>query len=105
MGLSRDSPLIDTLASPMGAMGSDNVAMELTNRVSVQQNLNIGKRPSKEGLAVSGDGIKIDIGDITVLDTLRSDHVGGILGIDILMQCAAVRMTFNGPIPRLLFLK
>jgi hypothetical protein len=89
----------------MGAMGSDNVAMELTNRVSVQQNLNIGKRPSKEGLAVSGDGIKIDIGDITVLDTLRSDHVGGILGIDILMQCAAVRMTFNGPIPRLLFLK
>ena len=56
LGLSRDSPLIETLAAPMGAMGSDNVAMELTNRVSVQQNLNLGKRPSKEGLAVSGDG-------------------------------------------------
>jgi hypothetical protein len=105
LSLSRDSPLVESLSSPMGAMGSDNVAMELTHRLTVRQNLNLGKRPSCSGLPLSGDGIAIDIGDIAVLDALSSDNVGGILGIDVLMQCAVVRMTFNGPVPRIKLLQ
>ena len=104
LSLSRNSPLVESLSSPMGAMGSDNVAMTLTNRLTVRQNLNLGLRPLHSGLPVSGDGITIDIGEIAVLDTLSSDEVGGILGIDVLMQCAVVRMN-NGPIPRITFLK
>lgn len=106
LSLSRDSPLVEPLSSRMGAMGSDNVAMELTHRLTVRQNVNLGVRPSLNGLPVSGnDGVSIDIGDIAVLDALGSDNVGGILGIDVLMQCKVVRMTFNGPVPRISLLK
>lgn len=100
LSLSRDSPLIEKLSSPMGAMGSDNIAMALTHRLTVRQNLNLGVRSSHNGLAISDDGIKIDVGNIAVLDAMSSNNVGGILGIDVLMRCAVVRMTFNGPVPR-----
>jgi predicted aspartyl protease len=100
LGLSRDSPLLRPNSST-GAMGSDNVAMRLTNRLFVQQNLNLGWRPAHDGLVVSGKDIAVDIGDIAVLETLSGDGVGGILGIDVLMRCALVRMTFNGPVPRI----
>ena len=105
LSLSRNSPLVENLTSPMGAMGSDGLAMRLSHRLTVRQNLNLGFRPKQGGLAISGDVITIDIGDLAVLDMLSSDNVGGILGIDVLMQCASVRFCFGGPVPRITFLK
>jgi hypothetical protein len=101
LSLSRESPLVERLTSPMGAMGSDNIAMALTHRLTVRQNLNLGVRSSFGGLAISGDGTKIDVGDIAVLDAMSANNVGGILGIDVLMRCSVVRMVFNGPVPRI----
>jgi predicted aspartyl protease len=100
LSLSRDSPLIEKLTAPMGAMGSDNIAMALTHRLTVRQNLNLGVRSSQSGLVICDDGIKIDVGEIAVLDAMSATNVGGILGVDVLMRCAVVRMTFNGPVPR-----
>jgi hypothetical protein len=101
LSLSRESLPMERLTSPMGAMGSDNIAMALTHRLTVRQNLNLGVRSSYSGLAISGDGIKIDVGDIAVLDAMSANNVGGILGIDVLMRCSVVRIIFNGPVPRI----
>jgi len=39
------------------------------------------------------DGINIDIGDLPVLEALKGDGVGGILGADLLMMCDLVRFS------------
>lgn len=103
LGLSRDSPLVRPTPTPTGALGSDNVAMELTHRIMVQQNVNLGRPTTTQssGLTLaSGNEINVDIGNIAVLDALASDNCAGILGIDVLMQCKLARFTFNGPVPR-----
>jgi predicted aspartyl protease len=99
LGLDRKSPAIAPISS-MGAMGSDNMAIQLTHRIGVSSTLNLG-RSSYPGLSLKDARLPIDIGQIPVLDSVQG--AGGILGIDALMRCATVRLTFKGR-PRLTFL-
>jgi predicted aspartyl protease len=95
----NSSPL-QRLSSPMGAMGSDNVAMQLTHRIHVSSTLGLGRAAggSLPGLSLKDSKrLAIDIGDIAILESMRSQNVFGILGIDALMRCSSVRMVFNGP--------
>lgn len=104
LGLSRSSTLVAPLRERFGAMGSDNVVMELTHRLSVERNLSLGRRSSLPGLRIgAARKMDLDIGNIAVLELLRQqgDQVNGILGIDAFSLCSTVRMTFNGPVPKL----
>jgi len=98
LGLSKSSNFIRPLRVPTGAMGSDNVAMALTHRLNVSSKLELGGDRSLPGLSLSGPSrrLSIDIGQIPLLENLQKDSVGGILGIDALMRCEAVRIYCRG---------
>lgn len=98
LGIDRnDNSFLERLSSPMGAMGSDNVAMQLTHRINVSSALRLG-RGELPGLSLKDSKrLSIDIGEIAILEQMRSQGVGGILGIDALMRCKGVRMSFQGP--------
>jgi hypothetical protein len=72
--------------------GADNMALQLTHRFLLKRrwNLSTENAYSPAGLSCS-DGINIDIGDLPVLEALKGDGVGGILGADLLMMCDLVR--------------
>lgn len=103
LGLSRtkDASFIQRLNIPMGAMGSDNVAMALTHRINVSSQLQVGSR-SRNPDGLPGISLKdskrltIDIGDIAVLEMVKEEGLGGILGIDALMRSSKVRFCFQG---------
>ncbi|KAG7371873.1 aspartyl protease [Nitzschia inconspicua] len=102
LGLSRDDKLLQRQRRAFGAIGSDNVAMELTHRVTVGSTLKIGSsgRKSEPGisLAENSRNLRIEVGDIAILEQLKSENVGGILGVDAFMRCSKVRFRFgNGP--------
>jgi predicted aspartyl protease len=105
LGLSRtDDSFLQRLSKPMGAMGSDNIAMQLTHRLGVSSTLKLGNGKSSidnsslPGLSLKETKrLKIDIGDIAILDNMRGQNVGGILGIDALMRSTCVRTIFDGP--------
>ena len=111
MNLNKDHSLIVRNKDSIGAMGADNNAFELSHRFVLKRRINLTSDPSKIGpfdpLGVDinswNDGIEsstmtdssavnIDIGDLPVLETLRSDNVGGILGSDILMRCDVLHL-------------
>jgi hypothetical protein len=96
LGLDRTSPAIQPI-SAMGALGSDNVAIALTHRLHVSSILQLGRTSSYPGLSLKGprDRLPIDIGQIPVVQSLESEGCGGILGIDVLMRCGAVRFHFQ----------
>ena len=103
LGLSRtkDASFIQRLNIPMGAMGSDNVAMALTHRINVSSQLQVGSS-SRNPDGLPGISLKdskrltIDIGDIAVLEMVKGEGLGGILGIDALMRSSKVRFCFQG---------
>lgn len=101
MGLSRDDKVVQRQSSAFGAMGSDNVAMELTHRITVGSSLKIGTNgiKSEPGVSLTDDNrnLRIEIGDISILEQLRNENIGGILGIDALMRCSIVRFRFGSP--------
>lgn len=104
LGLSRgDDSFLQRLSNPMGAMGSDNIAMQLTHRLGVSSTLNLGRGKSSIGDSLPGlslketKRLKIDIGDIAILDNMKGQNVGGIMGIDALMRATCVRTIFDGP--------
>jgi Aspartyl protease len=109
LGLSRQSPAVVPLdpRMMMGAMGSDNAVMQFTHRLHVSSQINFENGRSNNsnsqllpGLSLQGDDrrrLPIDIGNIPILDALQSQGVGGILGVDVMMRCAVVQMTFRGP--------
>lgn len=101
LGISRnDNSFLQRLSSPMGAMGSDNIAMALTHRLGVSSVLNLGQPGSNSlpGLSLAdGKRLQIDIGDIAILESMKAQRVGGILGIDALMRAARVRLVLDGP--------
>lgn len=108
LGLSRSSTLVAPLKERFGAMGSDNVVMELTHRFSVEKNLSLGRRSSLPGLRIgAARKLELDIGNIAVLELLRQqgDQVNGILGIDAFSLCSTVRITFCGAVPKLIFMQ
>lgn len=100
LGLSRDSNFISRLQSPMGAMGSDSIAVQLTHRLNVSSKLDLGHPSSNNpGLSLSkSTRLSVDIGSVPVLDNLESEGVGGILGVDALLRCAVVRLDFRSPL-------
>lgn len=100
LGLERDSKFLNRLPSSMGAMGSDAVAMQLTHRINISSNLNLGSATGgAQGMALNDERrLSVDIGDIAILQPFTS--VGGILGIDTMMKCNVVRFSF-GANPRM----
>lgn len=104
LGLERSSPAIVPIQGSMGAMGSDNMAIQLTHRIGVSSTLNLGRSPSSSsypGISLQDARLPIDIGQIPILD--RVHGAGGILGVDALMRSAIVRFSFKGR-PRITFL-
>jgi predicted aspartyl protease len=106
LGLERSSPSIKPIQGSMGAMGSDNMAIQLTHRIGVSSTLNLGRKSSSSsssypGISLQDARLPIDIGQIPILDSVQG--AGGILGVDALMRCAIVRLSFKGR-PRLTFL-
>jgi predicted aspartyl protease len=105
LGLERSSPAIVPIQGSMGAMGSDNMAIQLTHRIGVSSTLNLGRKSSSSssypGISLQDARLPIDIGQIPILDSVQG--AGGILGVDALMRCAIVRLSFKGR-PRLTFL-
>jgi hypothetical protein len=115
LGLTSSSPQIQPIRDEIGAMGADNTALRLTHRYTLKRRWNIGGKNSDKGeyapgIGVRGtefsSGINIDIGDLPVLDALKSDGAGGILGADLLMMCDVVRFVgLNGRRPRVALMK
>jgi len=98
LGLSRDSKQLSPLNVPVGAMGSDNIAIQLSHRLNVSSKLQLGCKDGLAGVALGEAGrLTIDIGQIPVIDNLQSQGVGGILGVDALMRCSVVRVSFRQP--------
>ena len=104
LGISRDDKsFLKPLNNPMGAMGSDNTVARLTHRIHVSSSLQLGK--NTEGLSLKNEKrLNIDIGDIAILENLKSYNVGGILGIDALMRCSSVRLILEPSRQELLIL-
>lgn len=99
LGLDRTSKQVQSIAA-MGAMGSDNVAIQLTHRLNVSSQLTLGPRSTTKlaGVSLAGHNrLSVDIGEIPVIDSLLSQGVGGILGIDALMRCGVVRLECRSP--------
>jgi Aspartyl protease len=94
LGLLRDSPQLSRIPIPTGAMGSDNVAIELSHRLFVSSVIQIGER-NLPGLVLAGARLSIDIGQIPVINGMPG--VGGILGADVLMRCDIARISCREP--------
>lgn len=119
MGLSKtSSPQIERNRDAIGAMGADNMALELTHRYVLNRRWNLvgngiasGSSGSYlPGMSLRGTefsaGINVDIGDLPVLEALREEGVGGILGADLLMMCDVVRFRgLNGRSPTMILMK
>ena len=95
-------PLISRNSNNMGVMGADNNAMALTHRFVAQRWFQICAEAgsplgmSNRGLDLQQMGpVNIDIGDLPVLEQLKDEDVNGILGIDLLMRCDVLRLTFS----------
>jgi predicted aspartyl protease len=103
LGLSRST--VQPLTNRVGALGSDNVAMQLTHTLPVTKLVTFGQTPIGSGLVAPTD-LSIDIGDIAILESqLKADKVVGILGMDLFLQCSRIRMSFTGTTPRITLLK
>jgi len=95
LNMNRDHPLIQRNTEAIGAMGADNMALELSHRFILKNRVNLLSDPSSVspfgplGVEIKKDlgSLNIDIADLPVLATLQSDNVGGIMGSDILMRC------------------
>ena len=103
MKLSASSPQIEPLRERIGAMGADNMALELTHRFTLRRRWNLVAENTAVGDFCPGIGLEedqqndVDISDLPVLEALKGDGVGGILGADLLMMCDVVRFSgLNG---------
>jgi len=77
------------------------MALQLTHRYKVKRRYNLVAENNNAiplpGIGLDGEVCNVDIGDLPVLETLKSDDVGGILGADLLMMCDVVRFSgLNG---------
>jgi hypothetical protein len=110
LNMDRSHPLISHNREAIGVMGADNNALALSHRFVLKRRLNFDSTGSSgtvgmfaPGLDIADndigtaatsttDGVNIDIGDLPVLETMRTEDVGGILGSDILMRCDVVHI-------------
>jgi len=112
MRLSSSSPQIEPIREQIGAMGADNLALELTHRFKLKRRWNTVAENNAVGDFCPGIGLRddeffdIDIADLPVLETLKGDGVGGILGADLFMMCDVVRFCrLNGRSPTMILMK
>ncbi|KAL3782142.1 hypothetical protein ACHAWO_007502 [Cyclotella atomus] len=115
LGYSKTSQQIEPIRDAIGAMGADNTAMRLTHRYILKRRWNIKANGQSQGVYTPGIGLKgtefeaglnIDIGDLLVLESLRDDRAGGIIGADLLMLCGIVRFDgLNTVSPRMIVLQ
>mmetsp|Transcript_7516 Transcript_7516/g.15580 ORF Transcript_7516/g.15580 Transcript_7516/m.15580 type:complete len:453 (-) Transcript_7516:257-1615(-) len=112
LNMNRDHPLISRNIDAIGAMGADNMALELSHRFVLKRRVNLTSDPSKIsafgplGLDINEMGsLNIDIGNLPVLEMLKADNVGGILGTDVLMRCDVLEVCITQPSPKVRLLK
>lgn len=115
LGYSKTSQQIEPIRDAIGAMGADNTAMRLTHRYILKRRWNIKANGQSQGVYTPGIGLKgtefeaglnINIGDLLVLESLRDDRAGGIIGADLLMLCGIVRFDgLNTVSPRMIVLQ
>ena len=104
------SPQIDMIrGEQIGAMGADNVALQLTHRFILKCRWNLVVPENTlpcPGIKLNESEVRnIDIGELPVLETLAGDGVGGILGADLLMICDVVRFSgLNSSSPKMILM-
>ena len=104
------SPQIDMIrGEQIGAMGADNVALQLTHRFILKRRWNLVVPENTlpcPGIKLNESEVRnIDIGQLPVLETLAGDGVGGILGADLLMICDVVRFSgLNSSSPKMILM-
>ena len=101
MGLSKDSEQVVRNFGAMGAMGADNVALDLSHRYSLQRRFSLSEKAgsASAGVRINSDTVPLDIGDLPILEALKPEGIGGLLGSDLLMRCDIVRFAFKGNTP------
>jgi hypothetical protein len=105
------SPQIDMIrGEQIGAMGADNVALQLTHRFILKRRWNLVVSDNTlpcPGIKLNQSEVSnIDIGELPVLETLVRDGVGGILGADLLMICDVVRFSgLNSRSPEMILMQ
>mmetsp|Transcript_20947 Transcript_20947/g.31582 ORF Transcript_20947/g.31582 Transcript_20947/m.31582 type:complete len:239 (+) Transcript_20947:2373-3089(+) len=108
LGLSES--MLEPLSGRIGAMGSDNIAMQLTHTLPVEIFMNLGRGDTQyKGIGMmtpSTKSLSIDVGNIAILESqLKADGVVGILGMDVLQLCSAIRFSFTGSTTSVTLLK
>ncbi len=109
LNMDKGHPLISRNTDALGVMGADNNAFQLSHRFVLKRRVNLTSDPSRvgvfdpQGIEMS-EPVNIDIGDLPVLETLKYDAVGGILGSDILMRCDLLHFDFNNSSPKMFML-
>ena len=105
LGLDATSPSVQRVHSATGSLGLDKVVTDLSHRIYVSSRMTLQGDDASPGVSLAGAGrLPIDIGAIPLLDSLASQGVGGILGIDALMRSSVCRLTFKGE-PRVTFIQ
>lgn len=67
------------------------MATGLTHRIYVSSRMSLTSAAA-EGLSLANDRrLAVEIGDLPILQQLRSQGIGGILGLDVLRRAALVR--------------
>ena len=82
---------------------------QLTHRFKLKRRWNL---VAENAVPLGGIGLEesqvidVDIGNLPVLEALKSDGVGGIVGADLLMMCDVVRFSgLNGRSPKMILIK
>jgi len=102
LGLNRSSPEVCINKSPIGAMGADNLAIQLTHRITFEESVKLDETSIGLSLGIEGS-LDIDIGTLPILDMLLSDGVGGIIGSDALMRCSSLKLMLKGSSKKVYF--
>jgi hypothetical protein len=77
-------------------VGSDNMANPLTHRIYVSSRMSLTSA-SDDGVSLADERrLAVDIGDLPILQQLRSQGIGGILGLDVLRRVDMVRLRCRG---------
>lgn len=104
LNMDPNHPLIMRNSESIGAMGADNAALALTHRFVLKRRINFVMNDNQTinnlgllGLELDDNSnvnsnVNIDIGNLPVLEALKADKVGGILGSDVLMRCDVLRL-------------
>jgi len=117
LGISRnDDQFLQRITNPVGFLGSDNIVMKVTHQGDINSTLNFAtqrrqpqqsqsqERPSTSsipsnllpGMSLAGDKhLRMEIGNLAILEILKQYKVGAILGFDAFLRATCVRFVFE----------